>query len=56
MTFINTIHVDTLDISTTPNKVIFAITDESRMFSVATIITDSNAASTVTALQEYWFK
>jgi len=26
------------------------------MFSVATIITDSNTALTVTALQEYWFK
>ncbi len=39
-----------------PEKVIFTITDDSMAFSVSTITTDSSTTSTVTALQDYYFK
>jgi len=40
----------------TPEKIIITITDDFTAFSVSTITTNNSATSTVTALQDYWFK
>jgi hypothetical protein len=54
--FNKTIHVDAFSTLTTPEKIIITITDDFTAFSVSTIMTDNSATSTVTALQDYWFK
>jgi hypothetical protein len=54
--FNEAIHVDTFSTNGMPEKVIITIKDDSTDFSVSTIITDNSTTSTVTALQDYWFK
>jgi hypothetical protein len=39
-----------------PENVIITITDYSTAFSVSIITADNSITSTVTALQDYWFK
>ena len=56
VTFNKAVHVDTICTNSTPEKVIIMIIDDSRTFSVATIIADDNTTLTVTALQDYWLK
>ncbi len=54
--FNKAIHVDTFCTTSMPEKVIITITDDSTAFSVSTIITDNSATSTITALQDHWFR
>jgi hypothetical protein len=54
--FNNTVQVDAFSTLTTPEKIIVTIMDDSMAFSVSTITTDNGATSTITTLQNYWFK
>jgi hypothetical protein len=54
--FNETVHVDAFSTLTTPERFILTITDNFTTFSVSTIMPDNSATSTVTALQDYWFK
>jgi hypothetical protein len=54
--FNEAIHVDTFCTTRMPEKVIITITDDSTAFSVSTIITDNSTTSTITALQDHWFR
>jgi hypothetical protein len=52
VTFNEAVHINTICTNNTLEKVIITIMDDSRPFSVATIIADNNTTSTVTALQD----
>jgi hypothetical protein len=54
--FNKVIHVDSFHTREQPEKVIITITDDSTAFSVSTIISNNNVTSTITALQEQWFR
>jgi hypothetical protein len=54
--FNKAIHIDAFYTIKTPENVIITITDYSTAFSVSIITADNSITSTVTALQDYWFK